>query len=103
MCVPLFQTRLRSRPREIALEHARESLAGRAGAAPWHFSVVGYKSRLQHEGAALLGNFSLQLDGPALQRFTPLLAPFDVATVALHVHSNQGNEAYTCVHRFSVH
>ncbi|XP_038591584.1 uncharacterized protein LOC119915863 isoform X11 [Micropterus salmoides] len=92
-------------PTAFSLEHIPKALApsGTLLSAPRDFSVYGLDDESQERGT-LLGSYSYDQDGEALQTFS-VAEQNDRAfqIIELQVSSNWGHQEYTCMYRFRVH
>uniref|UniRef100_A0A8C2XHK9 SUN domain-containing protein n=1 Tax=Cyclopterus lumpus TaxID=8103 RepID=A0A8C2XHK9_CYCLU len=87
-------------PTSFSLEHLPKALApsgGRLSSAPRDFSV--YVSQRDH-GRFLLGSFTYDEAGEALQTFRVLVI---LVCLFINVLSNWGHQDYTCLYRFRAH
>ncbi|XP_074647872.1 uncharacterized protein LOC141903584 [Tubulanus polymorphus] len=93
------------RPTAFTMEHIPKSISpsGKIDSAPKVFSVIGLMNEYDPNGK-ILGNYTYNENGPQIQTF-PVLEPNVDAypLVELQIHSNHGNEEYTCIYRFRVH
>ncbi|XP_055032325.2 SUN domain-containing protein 1 isoform X8 [Misgurnus anguillicaudatus] len=92
-------------PTAFSLEHIPKSLSptGSISSAPREFTVYGLEEEYQEEGQ-LLGQFTYDDDGDALQTFSvteEVKESFQI--IELRVLSNWGHPEYTCMYRFRVH
>ncbi|XP_057215298.1 SUN domain-containing protein 1 isoform X6 [Triplophysa rosa] len=92
-------------PTAFSLEHIPKSLSptGNIESAPRDFSVYGLDDEWQEEGQ-MLGQFTYQEDGDALQTFSvteEVTRGFQL--IEVRVLSNWGNVEFTCMYRFRVH
>lgn len=94
------------RPTKFSMEHIPKSLSstGTIDSAPKDFTVWGLTDENDYKGT-LLGNFTYNANSTPLQTFAVEnpreVEPYDI--IELKIHSNQGNEQYTCLYRFRVH
>ncbi|TWW69988.1 SUN domain-containing protein 1 [Takifugu flavidus] len=92
-------------PTSFCLEHIPKTLSptGNITSAPRDFTVFGLDDEYQEEGK-LLGQYTYQDDGEALQMF-PVMEQNDKSfqVIEVRVLSNWGHPDYTCLYRFRVH
>ncbi|NXP51048.1 SPAG4 protein, partial [Heliornis fulica] len=88
----------------ITVQHInkKESPSGTVSSAPRDMAVFGMDVNGEE---TLLGTFTYNVEEEATQFFLLKNAPFPrpFSTIRLHVKSNWGNEAYTCIYRVGVH
>ncbi|TKS89308.1 SUN domain-containing protein 1 [Collichthys lucidus] len=92
-------------PSAFSLEHVPKALApsGTLHSAPRDFSVYGLDDESQATGT-LLGNFTYDEDGEALQTFSVTEdSDRSFHIIQVQVLSNWGHQDYTCMYRFRVH
>lgn len=95
----------RIRPTSFSLEHLPRALAPTGeslSSAPRDFSVYGLEDEAQ-EGGRLLGSFTYDEAGDALQTFGVLEDRGAFQIIELQVSSNWGHQEYTCLYRFRAH
>ncbi|XP_041700924.2 SUN domain-containing protein 1 isoform X2 [Coregonus clupeaformis] len=92
-------------PSAFSLEHIPKDLSptGNIDSAPRQFNVYGLDDESQEEGK-LLGSYTYQEDGEALQTY-PVTEENDKAyqIIEVRVLSNWGHTEYTCLYRIRVH
>ncbi|KAJ8283463.1 hypothetical protein COCON_G00023130 [Conger conger] len=96
---------LRVRPTAFSLEHIPKSLSptGNISSAPRQFTVYGLDDESQEEGT-VLGHYTYQEDGDALQTFpTTVQNERSYQVIEVRVRSNWGHPEYTCLYRVRVH
>ncbi|XP_027132919.1 SUN domain-containing protein 2 isoform X2 [Larimichthys crocea] len=95
-------------PSAFSLEHVPKALApsGTLHSAPRDFSVYGLDDESQVTGT-LLGSFTYDEDGEALQTFSVTVSEEDsdlsFHIIEVQILSNWGHQDYTCMYRFRVH
>ncbi|XP_056628183.1 SUN domain-containing protein 1 isoform X2 [Triplophysa dalaica] len=92
-------------PTAFSLEHIPKSLSptGHIESAPRDFSVYGLDDEWHEEGQ-MLGQFTYQEGGDALQTFSVTEeVTRGYQLIEVRVLSNWGNEEFTCMYRFRVH
>ncbi|XP_034413890.1 SUN domain-containing protein 1-like isoform X2 [Cyclopterus lumpus] len=92
-------------PTSFSLEHLPKALApsgGRLSSAPRDFSVYGLEDEGQ-QGGKLLGSFTYDEAGEALQTFRVLGNDAAFQIIEVQVLSNWGHQDYTCLYRFRAH
>ncbi|XP_063726326.1 klaroid protein-like isoform X2 [Symsagittifera roscoffensis] len=101
----------RLKVQSVSYQHIPQSISptGTTSSAPKNISIYGLNSENEDPGS-FLGNFeyTLSTTGQTLQTFKldALEANQESLTfrfVSIVVHSNHGNDAYTCLYRFRVH
>ncbi|XP_069543845.1 SUN domain-containing protein 1-like [Brachyistius frenatus] len=96
---------MRIRPSSVSLEHLPKNLApsGTRRSAPRDFSVYGLGEDGE-DGGTLLGRFTYEQDGDALQTYAVSEENHEAfQVIEVQVLSNWGHLEYTCMYRFRVH
>ncbi|XP_028331258.1 SUN domain-containing protein 1-like isoform X2 [Gouania willdenowi] len=92
-------------PLSFSLEHIPKALTadGKLLSAPRDFEVYGLHGEAEEDGT-LLGTFTYEQDGDALQTFSVMEENHQTFhIIELKVLSNWGHPVYTCLYRFRVH
>lgn len=101
----LIRLSMKIRPSAFSLEHIPKALSptGLISSAPRQFTVYGLDDESQ-EGGTLLGSYTYEEDGDALQTY-PVDEENDKAfqIIEVRVLSNWGHQEYTCLYRVRVH
>eukprot|EP00903_Cladosiphon_okamuranus_P008327 g8010.t1 len=92
----------------VSLEHApRELLLNKGISAPKDFTVFGHRKDLgvTDENGDVLVDGQYKIEGDVIQSFEVAeeYRQEEYSVVTLQVHSNHGEEAYTCIYRLRVH
>ncbi|OAD58483.1 SUN domain-containing protein 2, partial [Eufriesea mexicana] len=89
----------------VSLEHIPQSISptGETSTAPKKFSILGLTS-VDDEKPFLFGEFMYDNTGPPIQYFEVQHKSNEAyEIIELMVHSNSGNNEYTCIYRIRVH
>ncbi|XP_048266528.1 tetratricopeptide repeat protein 39C-like [Bombus affinis] len=89
----------------VSLEHIPQSISptGETSTAPRQFSILGLTS-VDDTNSFFFGEFTYDNTGPPVQYFEVQNKPKKAyEIIELKVHSNSGNNEYTCIYRIRVH
>nr|XP_033189618.1 SUN domain-containing protein 1-like isoform X1 [Bombus vancouverensis nearcticus] len=89
----------------VSLEHIPQSISptGETSTAPKQFSILGLTS-VDDTNSFFFGEFTYDNTGPPVQYFEVQNKPKKAyEIIELKVHSNSGNNEYTCIYRIRVH